>query len=219
MTTTKISPLKLNIGPRPICKVCNSRERVIGQKRLDGTYGFQPMCSPCKLAHLKKQNGCEYIEKIAANYGFATVEEYNEDKKRRQEIAKAAGFSSIVEHELHCTEQDAVAAGFENVKHYRNHRLALSKGFKSFIDYLNSKHRYRQFRKDYCENIDGRLDGNPCTTTIILLAQLDVDHIDGNPDNNDESNLQTLCKCCHTYKTLTNKDYSTPGRRKLRIKN
>lgn len=217
-TITKTHPLKLDIGPRPICPICNIREKTIANKRKDGTYNFQGMCTPCKHEHLKNKNGREYVEQIAFNYGFATVEEYNADKKIRQEIAKAAGFSSITEHEMYCTEQDAIAAGFESAKHYRNHRLALSKGFTSFIDYLNSKHRYRQHRKDYCENIDGRL-GKPCTTTIILLAQLDVDHIDSNPKNDDPENLQTLCKCCHTLKTLINKDYSTPGRKKLGLKN
>jgi hypothetical protein len=40
-------------------------------------------------------------------------------------------------------------------------------------------------------------------------------HIDGNPSNNEGENLQTLCGCCHTYKTLTEKDYLTPGRKAL----
>ena len=40
------------------------------------------------------------------------------------------------------------------------------------------------FREEYCENIDGRL-GHVCTTTIVIDGQLQVDHIDGNPGNND----------------------------------
>jgi 5-methylcytosine-specific restriction endonuclease McrA len=39
------------------------------------------------------------------------------------------------------------------------------------------------------------------------LCQLDVDHIDGNRKNNDESNLQTLCANCHRLKTKQNKDW------------
>lgn len=38
-------------------------------------------------------------------------------------------------------------------------------------------------------------------------CQLDVDHIDGNHDNNDPSNHQILCANCHRLKTLRNKDY------------
>ena len=45
---------------------------------------------------------------------------------------------------------------------------------------------------------------------------LDVDHKDGNPLNNSEENLQTLCKCCHNFKTLAEGDYATAGRKTLR---
>jgi hypothetical protein len=57
------------------------------------------------------------------------------------------------------------------------------------------------------------LDGKP------FVGMLDRDHIDGNPDNEPEdgSNFQTLCKCCHAYKTIKNKDYLTPGRKKIKM--
>ena len=61
---------------------------------------------------------------------------------------------------------------------------------------------YKNDRKDYCENIDGRL-GFYCTDTIVKPNwQLDVDHVDGNRKNRDKSNLHTLCKNCHQYKTF-----------------
>ena len=65
---------------------------------------------------------------------------------------------------------------------------------------------YRKYRKDYCENIDGRL-GFKCDYKIQWEGQLDVDHIDGNHNNNEESNLQTLCKNCHALKTNINEDW------------
>lgn len=37
-------------------------------------------------------------------------------------------------------------------------------------------------------------------------CQLDVDHKDGNHDNWDKSNLQTLCANCHRLKTKLNGD-------------
>ena len=60
-------------------------------------------------------------------------------------------------------------------------------------------------RKDYCENIDGRL-GFKCTTKItedmIKAGVLEVDHIiprtKGGKD--DDENLQTLCCNCHKMK-------------------
>ena len=76
---------------------------------------------------------------------------------------------------------------------------ATSKGMTA-TEWTNSWHPYRQHRKDYCENIDSRL-GYKCTTTIVWDGMLDTDHIDGDPTNNRPENLQTLCKCCHAYKT------------------
>ena len=73
---------------------------------------------------------------------------------------------------------------------------------------------YKQYRKDYCENVDGRL-GYVCTATIVDDCQLQVDHIDGNHENNDIENLQTLCACCHAYKTLVNEDWKSHEVNKL----
>ena len=57
---------------------------------------------------------------------------------------------------------------------------------------------YTTFKKDYCEL---------CGFKAIHRVQLDVDHIDGNHMNNDESNLQTLCANCHRLKTHMNNDH------------
>jgi 5-methylcytosine-specific restriction endonuclease McrA len=101
-------------------------------------------------------------------------------------------------------------------KHYQE-ELAEKRGFESYSDYQRSIHPYLRYRKQYCENKDGRL-GFKCTTTLYWQGMLDVDHIDGNHLNNKPKNLQTLCKCCHSYKTNVNEDYKTPGR-KTRKKN
>ena len=84
-------------------------------------------------------------------------------------------------------------------------------------EWTNSFHPYRDRRKDYCENIDGRL-GFICTTNVVWTGMLDVDHIDGDSSNNADENLQTLCRCCHAFKTNVNEDYKTPGRKALGIK-
>ena len=55
-------------------------------------------------------------------------------------------------------------------------------------------------------NIDGRF-GYKCTTYIPYPGALEMDHIDGNRENNTESNIQTLCKVCHSYKGHMNNDY------------
>jgi hypothetical protein len=50
----------------------------------------------------------------------------------------------------------------------------------------------QRFKKDHCEKC-GFIAEDPC--------QLDTDHIDMDPSNNDESNVQTLCANCHRLKT------------------
>lgn len=62
-------------------------------------------------------------------------------------------------------------------------------------------------KKDYCENIDGRINGTPCTASGLDSAQLELDHIDGNHLNNIPDNVQTLCKNCHSKKSIIAGDY------------
>jgi hypothetical protein len=55
-------------------------------------------------------------------------------------------------------------------------------------------------KKDYCEL---------CGFVADHRAQLDIDHIDGDHQNNDMTNLQTLCANCHRLKTQQNKDWES----------
>ena len=105
------------------------------------------------------------------------------------------------------SKRTAEKHGLKNLKQViaKNAGMTLS-------EYTNQFHPYRKHRKDFCENVDGRL-GFKCTTTVIWDGMLDVDHKNGNPTDNREENLQTLCKCCHAYKTNKEQDYATPGRK------
>lgn len=60
---------------------------------------------------------------------------------------------------------------------------------------------YRLNKKDICGKC-GFIPIHPC--------QLDVDHIDGNRENNDIGNLQTLCANCHRIKTYYSLQIKTP---------
>lgn len=63
-----------------------------------------------------------------------------------------------------------------------------------------------------CANSDGHY-GFPCICKHILdPAQLDINHIDGNNDNRDPSNIEVLCKMCHTMVTLRNEHHLQPKR-------
>jgi 5-methylcytosine-specific restriction endonuclease McrA len=46
-----------------------------------------------------------------------------------------------------------------------------------------------------------------CGFIALNKCQLDIDHIDGNHNNNDPNNLQVLCANCHRLKTYLNKDW------------
>lgn len=62
---------------------------------------------------------------------------------------------------------------------------------------IYGNYTYRQHVKDSCEK---------CGFIPEHSVQLDVDHIDGNHQNHDPDNLQTLCANCHRLKTYLNKD-------------
>jgi len=65
---------------------------------------------------------------------------------------------------------------------------------------LNRKesHPYKKHKKDFCEC---------CGFIAVNACQLDVDHINGNHQDNSPDNLQTLCANCHRLKTWLNKDW------------
>lgn len=47
-----------------------------------------------------------------------------------------------------------------------------------------------------------------CGFTPKHPCQLDIDHIDGNHKNNDNTNLRVICANCHRLKTFLNNDWS-----------
>lgn len=120
-------------------------------------------------------------------------------------------------HDAQTAERYAERTGATWVKNVHD-VCAHKEGFNSTSEWTNSRHPYRKYRKDYCENIDGRL-GYKCTTTVIWDGMLDVDHIDEDPSHNEPANLQTLCKCCHSYKgnVFVKENGRTPGRKALGI--
>jgi hypothetical protein len=80
---------------------------------------------------------------------------------------------------------------------------------------LSGKRTYAEgvtpIKKNYCENQDGRL-GFTCYAgdTEMPSCMLDLDHKSGNHYDNNPDNLQTLCKCCHAYKSKMCGDTSNP---------
>ena len=68
-------------------------------------------------------------------------------------------------------------------------------------------------KKKYCENIDGHL-GFTCPVptkeswVVFEIGCLDLDHVDGNHDNNTTDNVKTYCKLCHNKKSIESGDCS-----------
>ena len=80
--------------------------------------------------------------------------------------------------------------------YYKNKCHVCLKGF-------NSK------QKPYADAVKRKHDTMTCEQCgfkALHVCQLDIDHIDGNHDNNDPSNHQILCANCHRLKTKQNKD-------------
>jgi hypothetical protein len=53
-----------------------------------------------------------------------------------------------------------------------------------------------------CANAQHQHYGIKCTSNITSATQLDVNHIDGNRSNNNQSNIEILCKICHQQVTI-----------------
>jgi hypothetical protein len=149
------------------------------------------------------------LQKFKQKFMFNLI--FGEDQKQRKIQEK---FS----HRPRCSndgcEQPRMLSG--------NYKVDGSPSYKTLCSHCNTEkyHEninrggYSKYRKNYCENVDGRLGGHICTTTIIFSGQLEVDHVDGNPFNNKVNNLQTLCACCHAYKTNVMEDGQSIGRKR-----
>lgn len=175
-----------------------------------------PLCQVpgcCNIAQNIKSNASPYyrrakwvLSEFNVSPGFVC------GKHHSRNIAKNRGLSNMA-------EVVAVNAGFANLA---EHQLFQAKenGWDTWTQFQNSLHPYRWYLNEQptCENVDSRLGFKCTTTTFPGLGMLDVDHRDGIPTHNDRDNLQTLCKCCHAYKTHMYKDYATPGRKALGVK-
>lgn len=183
---------------RPRCSVegCNEPAQHMGIYRKDGTPSFRDICTKHHNQNVAKRHGLKNIAEV---------------------MAKNAGFDSVSEWQDHKAQKK----GFANHAAWQDHQ-AQKKGFQNYTDYQNSKHRYRKNRKMYCENVSGEgtwVDpdtgkhrklkeiGCECTATIFHIAQLSVDHINGDHHDDRDENHQTLCHNCHKIKSLYSKDH------------
>ena len=154
--------------------------------------------------------GKHHTRNVAKNRGLPNMAEV---------VAVNAGFANLAEHQLFQAKEN----GWDTWTEFQNSLnliKAKENGWDTWTQFQNSLHAYRWYLNEQptCENVDSRLGFKCTTTTFPGLGMLDVDHIDGIPIHNHRDNLQTLCKCCHAYKTHMYKDYATPGRKALGVK-
>lgn len=145
---------------------------------------------------------------------LSELEEYKYAASNPERVCCVAGCEKIGQHMGKPRADGSIVRRAYCADHHRE-RQALKKGLTP-RQWENSFHPYRKFRKTYCENVDSRL-GFQCTTNIFWEGMLQVDHIDGDPTNNVEENMQTLCACCHAYKGWREGDYKTAGRKTLGV--
>ena len=162
-----------------------------GKRKSDGMQLRMPnLCTKHHQENLANRHGKEnYRTLIANNAGLETTGEYV------NYIARKAGYVD---------------------QYDRLNENAKQAGYRSHSDLKNSTHPYRKYRKDYCENIDGRL-GFKCTVEItedmIQAGVLEVDHIIPQTkwarlkaagivtgSVNSKEQTQTLCCNCHKMK-------------------
>jgi cytochrome c553 len=153
-----------------------------------------PIGSRPKCTNKGCNNECQFMGTYSKKTGMAIF---------RKTCGSCHGKATAKKHGLNSmVEVIAKNAGLSVSRYIKKIQtnLAKNKGFSNYTDYQNSKHRYRQHRETYCENIDGRL-GFVCTTNVVDSSMLEVDHINNNNSDDSSGNHQTLCSCCHAYKT------------------
>lgn len=94
-----------------------------------------------------------------------------------------------------CKKNGISKNGFQKYSRYCN---PCEKAVYNLNDTKGREYSYKQHRKSACE-VCNFIPEHPC--------QLDVDHIDGNKQNNEINNLQTLCANCHRLKTYKLKNH------------
>jgi len=89
-------------------------------------------------------------------------------------------------------------------------RPAHNHGYGVLGTYCSRHHKIRaKLEKPLaCDNVKGFL-GFTCTSTIVHKCQIQIDHWDGDRNNNDPKNYVYLCANCHSYKTILFKDHLT----------
>lgn len=192
---------------RPKCKICGYRGAEPKKTTRDGPVLWHRTCRRCNLAHSGTKRTFAW-ETEAVQYINALVKRA-ETVGAKVDAAEAIldELESKVEHwdgKLRAIRAEYKKQRAQVVKYYDRRKQKERDREKYGRTIATAKQRAKaKAKKDHCEE---------CGFKAKHIAQLDVDHIDGNSGNNDPSNLQTLCANCHRLKTFANGDHLTPVR-------
>ena len=67
--------------------------------------------------------------------------------------------------------------------------------------YATNSAQWKRIRQQHIQAHPNNTLCQHCLAKGIYTAMTDVDHVDGDTYNNEPSNLQSLCKSCHSRKT------------------
>lgn len=110
-----------------------------------------------------------------------------------------------------CEDHISVYTGPNSKKYCRKHQLecyeygGLARGSKPYS--IGKTSVCSMCKVDFAEHPQIKAITDEETRNRALRSIMTTDHIDGNHDNNDPSNIQHLCSNCHNIKTTTEKDY------------
>lgn len=99
----------------------------------------------------------------------------------------------------------------KGVGYHRTQNRSFFEGISIRWKTVCEKHRNKQTGKPLvdrwklqqgCSNYLGKYGCIPCTSIITDPSQLEINHIDGNNTNRDESNIEVLCSNCHRLATI-----------------
>lgn len=111
------------------------------------------------------------------------AERYNVTTRHIQRIIKNAGKSRTISQSFRLAIQTGRMKYTRKPEHLRKHRTRLS-----------DKLRFAVFQRDNFKCV-------MCGSTAKECHRLEVDHIDNDPSNHDEHNLQLLCDRCNKGKS------------------
>jgi len=125
----------------------------------------------------------------------------------------------------HCGKPLSHVVGPGSEKYCRDHQLYQAE----YGGYAGTE-LYQAYRKPYCECCGFNpsedttwkhyhlKDTHPDLFNRLCRNKLDVNHKDGNHENNHPDNLETLCKNCHSDTTILEEHYKS-GRNSLKETN